>query len=78
MSFSVIVFAASGRPNTCRFVLAGLASRTADGYLARIGWLAQLVERLAYTENVGGSSPSPPTIRPTSVDLPRLTGAPSY
>ena len=26
------------------------------------GWLAQLVERLVYTENVGGSSPSPPTI----------------
>ena len=27
-----------------------------------LGWLAQLVERLVYTENVGGSSPSPPTI----------------
>ena len=26
------------------------------------GWLAQLVERLVYTEDVGGSSPSPPTI----------------
>jgi hypothetical protein len=25
------------------------------------GRLAQLVERLVYTENVGGSSPSPPT-----------------
>ena len=28
----------------------------------RGGRLAQLVERLVYTENVGGSSPSPPTI----------------
>lgn len=27
----------------------------------RIGRLAQLVERLLYTERVGGSSPSPPT-----------------
>ena len=26
------------------------------------GRLAQLVERLLYTQNVGGSSPSPPTI----------------
>ena len=26
------------------------------------GWLAQLVERLPYTQNVGGSIPSPPTI----------------
>ena len=29
-----------------------------------VGRLAQLVERLVYTENVGGSSPSPPTTRP--------------
>ena len=28
------------------------------------GLLAQLVERLVYTENVGGSSPSRPTIPP--------------
>ena len=27
-----------------------------------LGRLAQLVERLVYTENVGGSSPSSPTI----------------
>ena len=27
----------------------------------RFGRLAQLVERLLYTQNVGGSSPSPPT-----------------
>ena len=27
-----------------------------------VGLLAQLVERLVYTENVGGSSPSRPTI----------------
>ena len=26
------------------------------------GWLAQLVERLVYTENVRGSSPLPPTM----------------
>ena len=25
------------------------------------GWLAQLVERLPYTQNVGGSNPSSPT-----------------
>lgn len=29
---------------------------------ADAGRLAQLVERLLYTERVGGSSPSPPTI----------------
>ena len=34
----------------------------ADGYNPRRGRLAQLVERLVYTENVGGSSPSPPTM----------------
>ena len=32
---------------------------------ATVGRLAQLVERLVYTENVGGSSPSSPTIPPT-------------
>ena len=31
------------------------------GIEARYGWLAQLVERLVYIEDVGGSSPSPPT-----------------
>ena len=30
--------------------------------MAGVGSLAQLVERLVYTENVGGSSPSRPTI----------------
>jgi len=30
--------------------------------VSALGWLAQLVERLVYTENVGGSKPSPPTI----------------
>ncbi len=33
-----------------------------SGYADLGGRLAQLVERLVYTENVGGSSPSPPTI----------------
>lgn len=30
-------------------------------YICAAGRLAQLVERLLYTQNVGGSSPSPPT-----------------
>ena len=30
-------------------------------YITSRGRLAQLVERLLYTQNVGGSSPSPPT-----------------
>lgn len=29
--------------------------------LVLIGWLAQLVEHFAYTEDVTGSSPVPPT-----------------
>ena len=34
----------------------------------RFGRLAQLVERLLYTQNVGGSSPSPPTmLRPNGL-----------
>src|SRR4029077_9537410 len=34
--------------------------------MGQFGRLAQLVERLLYTQNVGGSSPSPPTtLRPT-------------
>ena len=32
-------------------------------YISRRGRLAQLVERLLYTQDVGGSSPSPPTTR---------------
>ena len=35
------------------------------------GLLAQLVERLVYTENVGGSSPSRPTIPPSRPMLAR-------
>ena len=31
------------------------------------GRLAQLVERLLYTQNVGGSSPSPPTTKKISI-----------
>jgi hypothetical protein len=31
------------------------------GAMGRTGRLAQLVERLLYTQDVGGSSPSPPT-----------------
>ncbi len=32
-----------------------------------MGRLAQLVEHLVYTERVGGSSPSPPTMAPGRV-----------
>jgi hypothetical protein len=35
----------------------------------RGGRLAQLVERLVYTEDVGGSSPSSPTILPPLTTL---------
>src|SRR5690348_2978542 len=35
-------------------------------YLAFCGRLAQLVERLLYTQDVGGSSPSPPTTQQMS------------
>lgn len=46
-----------------------LAERRRTAYCsARLGRLAQLVERFVYTEDVGGSSPSSPTI-PSS--LPR-------
>ena len=34
---------------------------TVMGGMGRAGRLAQLVERLLYTQDVGGSSPSPPT-----------------
>lgn len=40
-----------------------------------LGRLAQSVERLVYTENVGGSSPSPPTIAPRSRHVLRRIGA---
>jgi hypothetical protein len=33
-------------------------------YITPRGRLAQLVERLLYTQNVGGSNPSPPTSLP--------------
>ena len=41
------------------------------------GRLAQLVERLLYTQNVGGSSPSPPTIKVASGEyrVPNLKSA---
>jgi hypothetical protein len=41
-----------------------LAPRGIIGYLTANGLLAQLVERFVYTEDVGGSSPSRPTISP--------------
>jgi hypothetical protein len=42
-------------------------------YITPRGRLAQLVERLLYTQNVGGSSPSPPTTlrRPSTAKLAR-------
>ena len=50
------------------------------GTMGLCGLLAQLVERLVYTEDVGGSSPSGPTIRMTrvavSVVLPSLVKCP--
>ena len=53
--------------------------------MAGVGSLAQLVERLVYTENVGGSSPSRPTIvfmyradfrQPVGAGLPVAGGGP--
>ena len=41
-----------------------LAKSFATGFKARSGRLAQLEEHLVYTERVGGSSPSAPTILP--------------
>ncbi len=38
-----------------------LALRRFRAILDETGRLAQLVERLLYTQDVGGSSPSPPT-----------------
>ena len=38
------------------------------------GRLAQLVEHLVYTERVGGSSPSPPTITRTNAGSNQLAG----
>jgi hypothetical protein len=39
-----------------------LAQRPATGFKGALGRLAQLEEHLVYTERVGGSSPSAPTI----------------
>jgi hypothetical protein len=39
------------------------------GYSTANGLLAQLVERFVYTEDVGGSSPSRPTIYPNYVKV---------
>ena len=47
-----------------------LATRHVPRYQAGHGLLAQLVERLVYTENVGGSSPSRPTIQTLRLKLP--------
>ena len=39
------------------------------------GRLAQLVEHLVYTERVGGSSPSPPTMQQrAALPVPNLAG----
>ena len=46
------------RPPVLADVLAHHGGRRDKG---RFGRLAQLVERLLYTQDVGGSSPSPPT-----------------
>jgi hypothetical protein len=43
-----------------------LALRRFRAILDGTGRLAQLVERLLYTQDVGGSSPSPPTTRKLS------------
>src|SRR5436190_9922036 len=44
-----------------RFPASQLAPNARNGDKARRGRLAQLAERLLYTQDVGGSSPSPPT-----------------
>src|SRR5262249_55066587 len=45
-------------------ILAQLGRMTIGKVVNDDGRLAQLVERLLYTQDVGGSSPSPPTIWP--------------
>ncbi len=50
----------------------GLHNRIELRYSKPVGLLAQLVERLVYTENVGGSSPSRPTIFRTIALRPRI------
>ena len=52
----------------------GLVICNAPAIYDAYGLLAQLVERLVYTENVGGSSPSRPTI-PPSLNTTTLTVA---
>lgn len=52
-----------GRPTLLREPCEGrLADGAGTAYTPRCGRLAQSVEHLVYTERVGGSSPSPPTI----------------
>lgn len=53
---------AKPRKNLESFLKLALAATGVAGYsLPHRGRLAQLVERFVYTEDVGGSSPSPPT-----------------
>ena len=59
-----LIFMASAKPrkNLESFLKLALAATSVAGYsLLHRGRLAQLVERFVYTEDVGGSSPSPPT-----------------
>ena len=51
--------------------LSRLAARRPPWQGGARGRLAQLVEHLVYTERVGGSSPSPPTRRPSPSGQPR-------
>ena len=54
-----------GVTSICDFRVAGSASGSKN---CRRGRLAQLVERFVYTEDVGGSSPSSPTILSNCVE----------
>src|SRR5262249_53903245 len=45
----------------------GPAGRPPAAIIKRSGRLAQLGERLVYTEEVAGSSPAPPTLNPSSI-----------
>jgi FkbM family methyltransferase len=52
-----------------------VASQPRPCYPAAIGRLAQPVEHLVYTERVGGSNPSPPTIPTPDADAECQTGS---